>query len=79
MEPVCSLDLNPIEHVWDLLQCRVINEPHLPQTLEEQGQTLQRAWQNLDQGLIQGLIASMPNCSQELVCLYRGGYSSHQT
>ena len=37
--PAKSLDLNPIEHAWDILQCRISNrqnQPNSPQELADE-------------------------------------------
>lgn len=47
--PVISTDLNPIEHLWDLLDSHVRNESNPPQTLVQVEHELTQAWNNLPQ------------------------------
>ncbi|GFX40996.1 transposable element Tcb2 transposase [Trichonephila clavipes] len=62
--PVCSLDMNPIEHVWDALRRRVADRQPPPQTLQELERALLEEWDRIPQLVINSLIDSMPQrCS----------------
>lgn len=58
--PACSPDLNPIEHVWDMLGRRVAARQPPPTCLPELWTALLAEWSNLPQDQIDNLILSMP-------------------
>ncbi|GFW70546.1 transposable element Tcb2 transposase [Trichonephila clavipes] len=58
--PVCSPDMNPIEHVWDTLGRRVAGRQPPPQTLQELIRALLGEWDRIPQLMINSLIDSMP-------------------
>ena len=57
--PARSPDLNPIEHVWDMLGRRVASRQHPPITLQDLRAALQEEWTLLPQNEIDDLIRSM--------------------
>lgn len=57
--PACSPDLNPIEHVWDMLGRRLRLRVPAVQNTEEAIVALIEEWDNLPQEMIDGLIRSM--------------------
>ncbi|GFW30569.1 transposable element Tc3 transposase [Trichonephila clavipes] len=59
--PVSSPDLNPIEHVWDMLGRQIAALSHPPSSVTELKRVFQEAWSRLSQQLIHHLIASMVN------------------
>ncbi|KFM75536.1 Transposable element Tc3 transposase, partial [Stegodyphus mimosarum] len=59
--PANSPDLNPIEHVWDMLGRQIAALSHPPSSVTELRRTLQEAWNRLSPQLIQHLIASLVN------------------
>lgn len=59
--PACSPDLNPIEHVWDMLGRRIAARPRPPVTVRDLEIALLQEWNSIPQVLIDNLIASMPN------------------
>ena len=65
-----SPDMNPIEHLWDILKRRV--RKHNAQTLAGLRNALQEEWDNLEQEEIRNLIKSMPQRIEELLNA-RGG------
>ncbi|GBM36986.1 Transposable element Tc1 transposase [Araneus ventricosus] len=69
--PARSPDLNPIEHMWDILGRRIAGRSVLPGTLHELQQTLQE-WALLSQQAINDTIASMPRRCQ--ACISAIGY-----
>ncbi|GFV14995.1 acyl-CoA synthetase family member 2, mitochondrial [Trichonephila clavipes] len=59
--PVCSPDLNPIEHVWYMLVRRIAARPRPPATVRDLEIALLEEWNSIPQSLIDNLIASMAN------------------
>ena len=57
--PACSHDVNPIEHVWNMLQLAILRRSVQPRTLVELGNALTEEWNNLEMAAIQRLIGSM--------------------
>ncbi|GFW84857.1 transposable element Tc3 transposase [Trichonephila clavipes] len=58
--PAYSPDLNPIEHVWDMLSRRIAARQPPPTCLLELRRTLLDEWCNIPQDHIDNLILSMP-------------------
>ncbi|GFW34938.1 HTH_Tnp_Tc3_2 domain-containing protein [Trichonephila clavipes] len=54
--PVCSPDMNPIEHVWNALGKRVAGRQLPPQTLQELEKALLEEWNRIPQLVINSLI-----------------------
>ncbi|GFW85410.1 transposable element Tcb1 transposase [Trichonephila clavipes] len=59
--PVGFPDLNPIEHVWDMLGRRIAARPRPPATVRDLEIALLKEWKSIPQSLIDNLIASMAN------------------
>ncbi|GFV75617.1 transposable element Tcb2 transposase [Trichonephila clavipes] len=59
--PACSSDLNPIEHVWDMLGRRIAVQPRPPATVRDLKIALLVEWNSIPQSLNDNLIASMAN------------------
>ncbi|CDQ68997.1 unnamed protein product [Oncorhynchus mykiss] len=58
--PARSPDLNPIEHIWDIMS-RSIHQRHVaPQTNQELADALVQVWEEIPQETIHHLIRSMP-------------------
>ncbi|GFY23193.1 transposable element Tcb1 transposase [Trichonephila clavipes] len=57
----CSSDLNPIEHVWDILGRRIAARPRPHATVRDLEIALLEKWNSIPQSLIDNLIASMAN------------------
>ncbi|KAI3356998.1 hypothetical protein L3Q82_003634 [Scortum barcoo] len=61
--PAHSPDLNPIEHIWDIMS-RSIHQRHVaPQTVQELADALVQVWEEIPQETIRHLIRSMPRQS----------------
>ncbi|GFV70751.1 transposable element Tcb1 transposase [Trichonephila clavipes] len=58
--PAYSPDLNPIEHVWDILGRRIAARQPPPTCLPELLRALLDEWCNIPQDQIDNLILSMP-------------------
>ncbi|GFT92630.1 transposable element Tcb2 transposase [Trichonephila clavipes] len=57
--PVYSLDLNPIEHVWDALGRRIAAHLHHPENTQQLKQMLIEEWALLSQEMLHQLVLSM--------------------
>ncbi|GFW63225.1 transposable element Tcb1 transposase [Trichonephila clavipes] len=66
-----SLDLNPIEHVWDMLGLRIAARHPFPTCLPEHRRTLLEEWCNIPQDQIDNLILSMSRRCK--VCIASSG------
>ncbi|KAI3368236.1 hypothetical protein L3Q82_007955 [Scortum barcoo] len=67
--PARSPDLNPIEHIWDIMS-RSIHQRHVaPQTVQELADALVQVWEEIPQETIRHLIRSMPRPALELLNL----------
>ncbi|GFT97202.1 transposable element Tcb2 transposase [Trichonephila clavipes] len=58
--PAYSLDLNPIDHVWDMLGRRIAARQPPPTSLRELWRALLDEWCNIPQDQIDNLILNMP-------------------
>ncbi|GFS10032.1 transposable element Tcb2 transposase [Elysia marginata] len=65
--PPYSPDLNPIEHLWDLLDRRVRMRQPQPQTLLQLERALHEEWDNIPQQAVQRLIGSMRRRCQAVI------------
>ncbi|GFV59477.1 transposable element Tcb2 transposase [Trichonephila clavipes] len=59
--PACYPDLNPIEHVWDMLGRRIAARPRSPATVRDLEIALLEEFNSIPQSLIDNLVASMAN------------------
>ena len=74
--PPRSPDLNPIEHLWDVLGRRVRQRQPPPQSIAQLANGLQEEWLAVPQELILHLIHSMPNRINQ-VLVARGGHTRY--
>ena len=65
--PAYSADMNPIEHLWDILGRRIRARPAPPQTHAELRQALIEEWNTIPQYQINRLITSMPRRIDALI------------
>jgi hypothetical protein len=70
--PARSPDLNPIEHVWDMVGRRVKVRTPAPANLRDLSAAVIQEWQEIDQAVIQNLFEGMPR-RMEAVIQARGG------
>lgn len=70
--PARSPDLNPIEHVWDMLKRRVRARPNPPQNLNELREAMVTVWEEFTQVEIRNIVQSMPDRMQAVIRA-RGG------
>uniref|UniRef100_A0A674EK36 Transposase Tc1-like domain-containing protein n=1 Tax=Salmo trutta TaxID=8032 RepID=A0A674EK36_SALTR len=74
--PARSPDLNPIEHIWDIMS-RSIHQRHVaPQTVQELADALVQVWEEILQETIRHLISSMPRRCREVIQA-RGGHTHY--
>ena len=74
--PVRSPDLNPIEHIWDIIGLRVRERTPPVQTFNELEQTLHQEWQRLAQVQIRRLVGSMRRRLAAVICV-NGSYTNY--
>ena len=65
--PARSLDLNPIEHAWDMLQTAASSRPVQPASVQELRQALLEEWDQIPQYKIRRLISSMRRRCQAVI------------
>lgn len=70
--PARSPDLNPIEHIWDMLKRKIKAGSHPPQTLNELRNAALAAWEGIPQVDIKNIIQSLPDRMQAVIRA-RGG------
>ena len=74
--PARSPDLNPIEHIWNIIDRRERERTPPVQTLNELEQTLHQEWQRLTQVQIRRLVGSMRRRLAAVIHVY-GGYTNY--
>lgn len=70
--PARSPDLNPIEHIWEMLKRKIKSGPNPPQTLNELRNAALDAWEAIPQAAVKNIIQSMPDRMQAVIRA-RGG------
>lgn len=74
--PACSPDLNPIEHLWDILGRRIRRRDPPVQTVAELDAALHQEWQQVSQQTIQRLIRSMSRRVNQVINAH-GSYTRY--
>lgn len=74
--PANSPDLNPIEHLWDMLKRKIRARDHAPTTIQEVVQAAQEEWDLIPQHEVIKLIRSMQNRLRECIRA-RGGHTHY--
>jgi len=74
--PARSPDINPLEHVWDILQRRICDRPVQPLTKEELTRALIEEWEQIPRHAIRKLICSF-NSRCRAVITARGGHTRY--
>ena len=74
--PSWSPDLNPIEHLWDIMFRSIRRRQVAPQTLQELTDALRQIWEDIPQDTIRCLIRSMPRRCQACIQA-RGGHTRY--
>jgi hypothetical protein len=74
--PAMSPDLNPIEHIWDMLGRRILAREPPVQNIRQLEAVLHREWQQLSQQDIRRLTGGMRR-RVEAVIQARGGYTRY--
>ncbi|GBN09766.1 hypothetical protein AVEN_84553-1 [Araneus ventricosus] len=65
--PAKSLDLNPIENLWDMLEQRVKLRNQHPRNLVDLRDQILSEWLKLDETWLQNLVDSLPNRIQAVI------------
>ncbi|CAJ0965379.1 unnamed protein product [Ranitomeya imitator] len=65
--PARSPDLNPIEHIWDIMSHTIHQRHVVPQTVQELADALVQVWEKIPQETISRLIRSMPRHFREII------------
>ncbi len=65
--PAPSSDLNPIEHLWDILQRRVSGRQNPPATVQALTAALREEWNGINQVSVCRLTRSMPRRCRESI------------
>ena len=58
--PAQNPDLNPIEHLWDELECRLRARPNRPTSVPDLNNALVAEWKQLPAAMFQHLAESLP-------------------
>ena len=70
--PSSSPDLNPIEHLWDVLEDRM--KKHHPKNKAELADLLVEEWNKIELPVLAKLVSSVPNRLNE--CVKMKGYAT---
>jgi hypothetical protein len=65
--PAQSPDLNPIEHLWDVLDRRVRGRQNTPKNKTELMDVLVEEWQKIEPEILKNLVESMPRRIQAVI------------
>lgn len=65
--PAQSPDLNPIEHLWDVLERKVRKHNPHPKNLTELMAVLEEEWYKIEPEILQNLVESMPRRVQAVI------------
>ncbi|KAG2470935.1 TC1A transposase, partial [Polypterus senegalus] len=74
--PSRSPDLNPIEHLWDIMFRSIRHRQVAPQTVQQLRNALIQIWEEMPQDTIRRLIRSMPRRCQACIQA-RGGHTRY--
>ncbi|MDC9721134.1 MAG: transposase [Gammaproteobacteria bacterium] len=74
--PACSPDMNPIDHIWDIIGRKVRERTPPVQTLNEINKALRQEWLRLPQQQIPRLVAGMRR-RLEAVIRVNGSYTKY--
>ena len=74
--PARSADINPIEHVWDILQRRISARPVQPQTREDLTRALIEEWTRIPRPAIRKLIRNFKSRCRAVIDA-QGGHTRY--
>ncbi|ROL55109.1 Transposable element Tcb2 transposase [Anabarilius grahami] len=74
--PAYSLDMSPIEHVWDALDRRIRPRVPVPANIRQLRTAIEEEWSNIPQATINNLINSMRR-RRVTLCEANGGYTRY--
>ena len=73
--PTQSPDLNPIEHLWDELECRLRARPNRPTSVPNLTSALVAEWKQIPTAMFQHLMESLPRIVAAVIAA-KGGTNS---
>lgn len=65
--PQQSPDLNPFEHLWDVLEKTLLSSPTLPSSIEDLGEKLMQLWMEMNIVTLHKLIKMIPQRMQPVI------------
>ena len=74
--PACSPDLNPIEHMWYLLKCKLGLYKEPPKSIHELWERVDHEWNKIDPDLCRSLVDSMPRRVRAVIRA-KGGHTMY--
>jgi len=74
--PACSPDCNPMENLWGILASKVYESGRQFQSILELKHCIQESWDEIDTGIPQRLVDSMPNRIFEVIS-HNGGHTKY--
>ena len=74
--PDRSLDMNPIEHVWDQMSVWIRDMDDPPSTVAELNNAVHQAWAAVRPGRVRTLVESMPRHVRAVLAT-RGGHTRY--
>ena len=75
--PAQSPDLNPIEHLWDELECRLRARPIHPTSVPDLTHALVAEWNQILAAMFQHLVKSLPRRVEAVIAAKRGLLTPH--
>ena len=74
--PAQSPDLNPIEHLWGILKCKLASHKEPPVSIDELWKRVEAEWEEISVKECRDLIGSMPR-RVAAVLKAKGGYTKY--
>ena len=65
--PAQSPDLNPIEHLWDELECQLRARPNRPTSVPDLTNYLVAEWKQVPAAMFLHLVESLPRTEEDVI------------